>query len=196
MLSSTGVNLEKFKQTDTSLKIQLRAKYGFRSDEKIILHVGHIKKTRNIEVLKSMIPFGYKIVIIGSTTTIADYDFQKYLEGIGFYIIRKFIPNIQEFYQLADIYIFPVSSFDNAIEFPLSILEAIACNIPVLSTRFGGLVDFFNENKYFQFFDNEHDLIQKANKLSLNPPEDNRNKIIKQFSWDNILQQIEIQQID
>ncbi len=196
VLSSTGVNLDKFKQTNSSLKMKLRDKYGFKSDEKIILHVGHIKKTRNLEVLKYMIPFGYTILIIASTTTIADSDFQEYLEEIGFYIIREFIPNIQEFYQLADIYIFPVSSFDNAIEFPLSILEAISCNIPVLSTRFGGLVDFFHENQYFQFFENEHDLIQKVNKLSLTPPEHYRNKIIKQFSWDNIFQQIDVQRTD
>jgi len=196
VLSSTGVNLEKFKKTDTFLKIKLREKYGFKSDDKIILHVGHIKKTRNLEVLKCLIPFGYKIIVIGSTTTVADNAFQEYLEEIGFYIIREYIPNIQELYQLADIYVFPVSSFNNAIEFPLSILEAIACNIPVLSTRFGGLIDFFNENQYFKFFENEQDLIRKINKLSLNPPEDYRNKVIKQFSWNSIFQQIKVTEID
>jgi glycosyltransferase involved in cell wall biosynthesis len=36
---------------------------------------------------------------------------------------------------------------------PLSVLEAMACNLPVVTTRFGGLADCFADGDGFRFVD-------------------------------------------
>lgn len=55
-------------------------------------------------------------------------------------------------YQLSDLYIFPVIFEGGCIGIPLSILEARACGIPVMSTEFGGLKEAsecMNEGIYY-----------------------------------------------
>ena len=46
---------------------------------------------------------------------------------------------IERVYQLCDAYLFPVMSSLDAMEMPLSVLEAAACDLPIIATRFGAL---------------------------------------------------------
>lgn len=39
-------------------------------------------------------------------------------------IIDTYLRNVQEVYQLADVYLFPVQEIENCIDIPLSVLEA------------------------------------------------------------------------
>jgi len=67
------------------------------------------------------------------------------LKKYGFRIIDEYVPNIEEIYNLADCYVFPTFKRHNCIDMPLSVMEAMACNIPVISTKFGGLPKIFKE---------------------------------------------------
>ena len=70
------------------------------------------------------------------------YQLQK--EGIIVY--DHFIESIEEIYQLSDTYVFPVVDENASIGMPLSILEARACGIPVVSTDYGSVNYFFGDD--------------------------------------------------
>ena len=59
----------------------------------------------------------------------------------GVRVISQYLP-IAEAYHLADGYIFPARDEVAAIGLPLSVLEALACNLPVVATPFGGLPEW------------------------------------------------------
>ena len=48
-------------------------------------------------------------------------------------VINKYIKNIFEIYQISYLYVFPVLDHENAIQVPLSVLEALSCIISVWS---------------------------------------------------------------
>ena len=52
-------------------------------------------------------------------------------------VFTNFIENIQHYYQIADCYLFPVFRATSAIDAPLSVLEAMACNLPIVSVPVG-----------------------------------------------------------
>jgi glycosyltransferase involved in cell wall biosynthesis len=54
-----------------------------------------------------------------------------------------YVPNVEWYYQSADCYVFPIVDKEAAITVPLSVLEAMSTNLPIVSTRFGGLTDIF-----------------------------------------------------
>ena len=55
----------------------------------------------------------------------------------GMTVIRKYISSMVDIYNLADFYVFPVLRQDGAIETPLSVMEAMACNLPIVSVPVG-----------------------------------------------------------
>lgn len=124
----------------------LRAKYNLPIDKYIISHMGHLNLGRNLESLIPLQQAGYQVVIVGSSSTPKDslgpISLKEKLINSGIIIIDKFIENIEEIYQLSDLYIFPVVGKCSSIGLPLSVLEARACGIPVVTTDFGSLKQY------------------------------------------------------
>jgi len=181
-----GVDDKKFYPCDDKKKKELRTKYSIDLDNKILLHVGHIKRSRNIEWLievKRRLP-DVTILVVGSTTTVQDEAFRILIEKEGLIVMREYISNIEEIYQLADWYVFPVLKNDAAIETPLSVLEAMATNLPVLTTRFGSLPDTFCQDELFRFINSPEDIVI-ALKEGFSGNCNNREKI-RPFTWDAI----------
>ena len=181
-----GVDDTKYNEFDTTKKMILREKYSIEPDKTILLHVGHIKSSRNLDwfiQIKEKFP-ETEIIIIGSSYNLLDDQLCKKLDDTGIIIKKNYISEIEEFYNLADYYIFPVIQKDGAIETPLSVLEAMACNIPVITTRFGSLPDHFKEDVCFRFVDSCEEIYKillKKNECRCN----NREKV-KPFSWNEI----------
>jgi glycosyltransferase involved in cell wall biosynthesis len=154
-----GVDTEKFVPVAKEKKLSLRKKYGIDKDKFVILHVGHLTKGRELE---GLIPLqgrnNCQVIIVGSPLFSYDGEVMDSLEKAGCIAWRKYFPNIEEIYQLADCYFFPTKNTSFCIELPLSVMEAMSCNLPVISTRFGALCRVFNEGKGFFFIDNEHDI--------------------------------------
>ena len=148
-------------------KEMLRARYGIRAGKRVVLHVGHIRQERNLRWLLELqraLP-ETQVVIVGSTTTEADDGLRKELEDAGALVIRDYLPHIEEVYQLADIYVFPVRREDAAMEIPLSVLEAMSTNVPVVSTRFGRLPEIFGEDKDLRYAENAGEVIDAVRGL-------------------------------
>ena len=156
-----AVDSIKFCPAKEEEKKKLRAEYNIPQSKIVVLHVGHIKTNRNIECLLKIQKINdMQVVIVSSTSKGTDNNLKNRLMKEGIQVIDGFIPDISKIYKMSDIYIFPV--FDNtaAIEMPLSVLEALACNLPVITRRFGGLVNYFKEDVGFRYFDTDDELVK------------------------------------
>jgi len=147
MLNVSGVDIEKFSPVSPERKRALREKLKWPADRTVVLHVGHLKKDRNIEQLLGLQNDPrMQVVIVGSTTTKQSKEQIEMLKDAGCIIVTDYISSIEEFYQAADCYVFPTVNERAAIQIPLSVLEALAVSIPIVTTDFGGLRDTFDHH--------------------------------------------------
>lgn len=181
-----GVDNYKYYEFDYTQKTTLREKHQIESKKKVLLHVGHIQKSRNLDWLihvKEDLP-EIEIIIVGSTYNQDDENIHTALLDNGIRVIREYIPNMEEIYNLADYYVFPVLKYNAGIGTPLSVLEAMSTNLPVLTTRFGSLPDTFQPDEHFKFINSPEDIVV-ALKEGFAGNCNNREKI-QPFTWDAI----------
>jgi len=145
----TGIDTDRFKPVGTDQKKALKSKYQIPENRCVVLHVGHLKTGRNLELLQR-IDEKYFIVIVVSSATEKDPVLRAGLEQRpNTRIIDTYLENIQEIYQLSDVYLFPVKASENCIDIPLSVLEAAACNIPVVTTPYGELKELIHTAGFY-----------------------------------------------
>lgn len=147
----TGVDTLRFSPVDAEEKSALRQKIGIAPDQKVLLHVGHLKEGRNIRQLLN-VDERYHILLVVSTQTKNERSLplRKALEARpNTTIIDYYVPEIQQLYQMADVYFFPVQEPENCIDVPLSVLEAAACNLPVVTTPYGELQQFEEKEGFY-----------------------------------------------
>ncbi len=76
---------------------------------------------------------------------------------------------------------------ENAIQVPLSVLEALSCDLPVLSTKFGGLPDILPSNKYNISYSDPVKLGAFFNKKKILRLIKNKKKnTMQNFKWEKI----------
>jgi glycosyltransferase involved in cell wall biosynthesis len=172
-----------FKPASPALRAQLKAKYDFPRDRYIVLHVGHIKESRNLEVLLRYRGWGPDVQPVVKAGEI-DPSWAHRLRMAGIIVIDEYLGEVHELYQAADCYLFPVSSSTGAVEIPLSVIEACACNLPVLTTRFGALPTTIREGSGFCFYDRVSEIQEKIAALRLARP-DTAAKVAD-FSWEQV----------
>jgi|WetSurMetagenome_2_1015567.scaffolds.fasta_scaffold00286_27 glycosyltransferase involved in cell wall biosynthesis len=185
-----GVDVERFVPVSNSRKMLLRRKYNIDEEKFVVLHVGHLKYERNVQEIKFLQNEETQVIIVGSSSTKHNDYLCKNLEECGCIVFRKYLPEIQEIYALSDCYIFPTKNRLASIDPPLSILEAMSCNLPVVSTRFGAIPALFQESNGFRFFEATQDLCDIVEDLRACPKIDNR-KLVFPYSWENICSKLE-----
>jgi len=140
-----GVDLDRFRPRGEESMSDLRKRLGLHTSPYLVLHVGHLKPSRGILALKAVQALeGVQALLITSTSTAADADTRRELQESGVRVIDHSLPNVDDFYRAADCYLFPVTSSLDAIELPLSILEAMATNLPIITSRFGGVPELLD----------------------------------------------------
>lgn len=109
----------------------------------IAVHVGHLRRSRGLERLceiKAILGDKIEIVVVASPYFEPAPGLMEELTAAGVHVDRGLVPKIAEVYRSADLYLFPAPpESEGAIELPLSVLEAMACRVPVISTPFGAL---------------------------------------------------------
>lgn len=187
-----GINLEKFRPISIDTKKNLRMKYGIDLQKFVILHVGTIKKGRNIQVLKDLQKGDYQVLIVGTTTIPVEKDVQHDLEKSGCLIWIKYFQNINEIYALSDCYVFPVPPTNrlDCIELSLSDIEAMACNLPVISTKFGGLTRIFDEGDGLILIDNDSDIYKALKIIQSGTIQIKTREKVLAYSWENIIEEL------
>lgn len=137
----TGVDTKRFIPVDAQQKVALREKYGIPADKPVVLHVGHLTAGRNLnQLLKLSEDFHIVLVVSSFTLNVKDEELRRQLlNRDNVTLIERYLPAVEEIYQLADVYFFPVVEAGNCIDVPLSALEAASCGKPVVCTGYGEL---------------------------------------------------------
>lgn len=187
-----GVDTKRFSPVDGRTRLTLREKHGIATDKFVILHVGPITKRRNllglIELQKN--PDNLVLVVCSEASRV-DGNIYKRLENAGCIVLRRYFKHVEELYQLADCYVFLGKHESGCIEVPLSVLEAMSCNIPVVTTRFGALPRLMKEGDGLFFIDDEYEIGSamayiKSGCMSVKV----RDKVMHS-SWENIVRELE-----
>lgn len=142
-----AVDATRFTPASDGRRRALRQQLSLPTESYIVLHVGHINANRNVQVLARVQQAGGQAVLVGSTSTPQDDGLARDLQAAGVIVVRHYVRKIEEYYQAADCYLFPVVSSTGAISVPLSVLEAMACNLPIVTTPYGDLPALFPQDR-------------------------------------------------
>jgi len=153
------VNELKFHPVLEPVKINLRKKLTkFSEDDNLIINMSKFMPLKNqillIEVLQQL-PENYKLLMIGPLVDngplakrdiayfnkIKNLVYSLNLEG-RVQLKTGFFDNVEEYFQLADVFAFPTT--DEALGTPM--LESLSCAVPVVMTRIKSVSDVWIKN--------------------------------------------------
>ncbi|MDH5644370.1 MAG: glycosyltransferase family 4 protein [Candidatus Heimdallarchaeota archaeon] len=183
-----GVDTEKFIPSEDSFaENKLRQQLGLQKGSKILLHIGPINHNRNHELLmRIQRETSWQVLVIGSTTAPFVQNLAEKLMQSGVSVHATYFPDINQVYAMADAYIFPVMDETGSIEFPLTVLEAMACDRPVVTYPFKGLPDFLPASESLRYFHSFEEL------CSILPELENKHGnrgVAETLSWNNVAEQ-------
>ncbi len=185
-----GVDTDRFRPCSPESKEQLREKYGIDPGKFVILHIGHLRRDRNLQTLSQIQGENNQVLIVASTYQRADEGLYQELTESGCIIWKRYFPDIEEIYALADCFIFPAQE-NGCLSLPLSVLEAMACNLPVISTRFGALPTMFQGDKGLWFVEKEEDFLPLLERIRGGGMEVNTREKVLPYSWENTVRELE-----
>jgi len=187
-----GVDLEKFVPASKEVKPELRKKYGINENKFVVLHIGHITKVRNLEVFKELQKADKnQVIIVGSPSVRVEMKVFRDLEREGCLVWRTPFKNIEELYVLSDCYVFPTMKKEGCMQLPISVMEALACNLPVISTKFGALPKVFSEGEGLIFANNEAEIVGGLERLKDGGMEVKTREKVLSYSWENVAKNLE-----
>ena len=78
-----------------------------------------------------------------------------------------------------------------SIEVPLSVLEAMSCNLPVVTTKYGALPQMFTEEGGLHFIEQEADFVRLVAEVRANQEPVSTRKQVLAYSWENIARRLD-----
>jgi glycosyltransferase involved in cell wall biosynthesis len=185
-----GVETARFVPVDTSTKNRMREKHDIETDKFVILHVGAVNRGRNLESLQRVQGAGVQVLIVGRASERGDAGLAHELRQSGCLVWTHYVACLEEIYALSDCYVFSTTNRRYCVEMPLSVLEAMSCNLPVITTRFGALPRFFDEGYGLVFVDREDDPIQAVQSVKEGLETGTREKVLP-YSWSEVVQRLQ-----
>jgi glycosyltransferase involved in cell wall biosynthesis len=183
-----GVDTGVFSPAEPSRRESLRREYGV-GNEKLILHVGHLRPGRNLSLLEKLAASGAGLGLVTSSSTAADPGVREMLRRSSIHVLNDHVENIADAYRVADGYAFPTVSATDAIEIPLSVLEAMATNLPVVSMAFGGLPDLLCSGGGLFLCETEEEFVASAGKMLELKDVETRKQVLT-LSWEHVAESI------
>jgi glycosyltransferase involved in cell wall biosynthesis len=183
----SGVDLRTFRPVGAARRLELRLKYGLPAGEYLVFHAGHLKAERNAGLLGKLEGSGRGVMLAGRSMGL-DAELKREMEGRGVIVIDRYVENVHELYQAVDCYLFPVREGDSAMEFPLSVLEAMACDLPVVAYPYGGLDQALLPEDGLTFARTDDGLIAAVRDAEYAPV--NTRAQAEFFSWERVAAEI------
>jgi glycosyltransferase involved in cell wall biosynthesis len=178
------VDHERFRPATAAEKRVLRSRWRLPLDARIVLHVGHLVPARNLEALARLAALPNScVVLLASHVRVAESEsIERTLRECGVVIFSGYRPHVEELYRAADCYVFPSHAWGGGIDLPLSVLEAMASDLPVASTPFGALPDWFTGVPGVRFGNSFDELSQAVESLLRSKP--HTRNLVERFTWD------------
>ena len=187
-----GVDVARFVPRTYSEKRALRSQYGLAAEASIVLHVGPVKNNRNTRILAEVqSQTKAQVLVVGSLTNAAEESAVRALKTSGCIVWRRFLERIEEVYALSDCYVFPTTDHRAAVETPLSVLEAMACNLPVITTRFGALPRLFQEGEGLRLVQSPSEIAELVRMEARDRQQVRTRQKVLPYSWDLVAEQLE-----
>lgn len=183
-----GVDIERFQPARPSLPqaVQRRLAPG----RPTLMHVGSLKSSRGVDVLTRLNGYqGWQVLMLGSPTAPACPEVITMLEVAGCVVLKEFVDDMPGLYNAVDAYVFPVSDRMGAIDMPLTVLEAMACNRPVISTPFKALPRFLPEGEGLRYFSSPDEAKDGLDRIMHSNHVSTRQRVLP-FSWNTVLDQL------
>lgn len=180
-----GVDTEKFKPVTKEKSAELKVKYGVPPERSVVLHVGHLNEGRNVAQLMKL-DEKYQVILVTSTLTKDEQDKElknRLLSCPNIRLIDDYVHDIEEIYQLADVYFFPVTETGRCIDVPVSCLEAAACNKPVVTTDFGEMKSFRDKNGFLLIDSFEKDNLNRIVDKAVNCANPDSRTAVLEYDW-------------
>lgn len=193
-----GINPEKFnfKMSDKE-KYELRESLGLKNDDFVMIFPARLDKNKNqimlIKVMKELVRTNknFKLLLPG-TDELNGY-YQKITKENGLEDYIKFLGNRDDIPRLLKISNLAVSSSKRE-GLPVNIMEAIVCNLPVVSTNCRGASDLIENgiNGYLVDINDVNSFIDRVeniynNKINYSQMKEYNYKKIKEVGVENIL---------
>jgi glycosyltransferase involved in cell wall biosynthesis len=179
-----GVDIEKFKPKSQEDIRRLRDEFGVPRQSFVVLHLASMRKQRNLDVFETIQrQEGYQVIVVARENEAGGKQLIRELQEAGCLVWRKHFPNIEDIYSMANCYVFPTIEAKGCIETPLSVLEAMACNLPVVTTRFGALPGLFNEGSGLFFAERVEQILGFTQVIQSGKARVDTRHLVSPYSW-------------
>lgn len=177
-----GIKLDKFKPVNNERQRALKVKYGFDEFKPLVIHVGHCSAGRGLEDFTE-IKDAQRMVV--SSGMFENANTVNTLLDSGVTVHKGYLENVEEIYQMADVYLFPTRSTEYVISIPLSVMEALSCGVPVIGYKdFPNLCSVGAADGSITLIDRKEELnkviaktVKKKQNISL---------LLKQKTWEQV----------
>jgi glycosyltransferase involved in cell wall biosynthesis len=184
---AAGVDLARFDLPTRERRAAVREKLGVSADDRLVLHVGHLNRGRldSSEMTRLARQPSQRVLVIGSPDTPQDPSLIQELTNAGCIVRGEFEPRIEDYYGAADAYLFPTSEERRSIGVPLSVLEALACGVPVVARPFASLPRLFESTAYVTFAISSAE-IEEALAMLPRSPDRAARSLVARLDWSDI----------
>jgi len=203
---SNGVNSNLFRPVTDEEKINLRRKLFIPEDHVVLLTVGSVNYNKGMDLmikalaeLKKTVTKKFTLLIVGPNKLCRNFalgtfkvdEFSqhmlKLIADYGLYRNVKFEgvqANIHQYMQAADIYIHPSRQEGQ----PNSIIEAMACGLPVVANYLPGITDELLQNGKYGYIVNCDETVRFASAIRVLINNDSLRKRIAAYARVEVLQ--------
>ncbi len=186
-----GVDIDRFRPLGRGVKYEMRDMLGIGQDDFVVLHLASLKTERNLEVFCHLEDEpGCLVLIIGREHEPFEQDLVDTLRKAGCQVLIRHFPDVEVLYTIADCYVFPTINSRACIETPLSVIEAMACNLPVITTRFGSLPRLFSEGNGLFFAEDVTEIPDKLRLLQNQSITVSTRQMVLPYAWTTVIERL------